>query len=176
METARKSLYTLRGITIGYLSMGAPPLPAQDDCKAFAKLLTDAFAKLNTNPARVHSTRTARGGASNTDLIYAAGSIYMNIGGKWITAGPIKDAVQQMEQLMQNPTGKATCRYVKDEPVNGEMAALYTVHSETAKAWHDTQVWISKAKGLLLRQDLESNEGKSISSTFYEYGNVKPPL
>ena len=59
-------------------------------------------------------------------------------------------------------------------PLNGEMAALYNSHSETPKSKIDMQMWISKSKGLLLRQDMAS--GGVVNSSRYEYGNVKPPL
>jgi hypothetical protein len=44
----------------------------------------------------------------------------------------------------------------------------------------DSQIWISRAKGLPLRQDMDidvgGKNGKSHSSSRYEYGDVKPPM
>ena len=37
----------------------------------------------------------------------------------------------------------ATCKYVKDELVNGEIAAVYNGHDVTPSGTVDTQVWIS---------------------------------
>ena len=69
------------------------------------------------------------------------------------------------------------CRYLKDELVAGEMAAVYSLKN---KGKVDSQIWISKAKGLPLRQeddvDLGAGKGKSHNSTRYEYGNIKPPM
>ena len=45
---------------------------------------------------------------------------------------------------------------------------------ESPKGKVDSQIWISKGKGLPLR--LESEVDKIHSSTRYEYGNVKPPM
>jgi len=176
MDTTRiRLLYMVVGCTIGYLPLSAPPLAAQDDCKALSKVLLEAAVKFHNNPARVYGTvRNAGGRIVNTELIYAAGSVYMNINGKW--TGPTTGVEQQMEQLTRNFTARDTCRYLRDEPVNGEMAALYSVRSETPRGTHDTQIWISKSKGLLLRQDVDSDGGKTHLSSRYEYGNVKPPL
>jgi hypothetical protein len=77
---------------------------------------------------------------------------------------------------MHHANSKDTCRYLRDEPVNGEMAAVYSTHSETAKGRINMQTWISKARGLILRQDADSDGGKVIMSSRYDYGNVKPPL
>jgi hypothetical protein len=63
---------------------------------------------------------------------------------------------------------------LKDELVNGEMAAVYSVHEVSPKSTSDSKTWISKAKGLPLRSDTDM-EGSHIS-TRYEYGNVKPPI
>jgi hypothetical protein len=109
-------------------------------------------------------------------MIYAAGSVYMKMNGKWTLTDSIKDLEQAVPKKGQNASSKDTCRYVKDEPVNGEMAALYSSHSETSKGKIDLQFWISKATGLPLRQESSSDGGKAVISTRFEYGNVKPPL
>jgi hypothetical protein len=108
-------------------------------------------------------------------MIYAAGSMYMKVNGKWSLASSIKD-LEESEQPPEKATSKDTCRYAKDEPVNGEMATVYTSHSESPKGTIDMQVWISKARGLVLRSDMNSDGGKDIVSTRYEYGGIKPPV
>jgi len=109
-------------------------------------------------------------------VIYAAGNIYGKITGKWMVMDTIKSAEQLEQQLMHHAIAKDTCRYLRDEPVDGEMAALYSTHSETPKGKIDMQIWISKAGGLILRHDTDSDGGKVLTSSRYEYGNVKPPL
>jgi hypothetical protein len=63
--------------------------------------------------------------------------------------------------------------------MNGEATAEYTTHTETADMKSDTQVWISKSRGLPLRQDVDTDVGgklgKSHVETRYEYDNVQPP-
>jgi outer membrane lipoprotein-sorting protein len=76
------------------------------------------------------------------------------------------------EKNRQN--NKTTCRYLNDELVDGEMAAVYSLHDVSPKATSDSKIWISKTKGLPLRTDTDL--GKSHVSMRYEYGNVKPPM
>jgi hypothetical protein len=109
-------------------------------------------------------------------MIYAAGVVYYKGDGKWQSFGTLKDMEELAQKNRQNT--KATCRYLKDEAVNGEMAAVYSAHEESPKGKVDTQIWISKAQGLPLRQeiDIDVGGGKSLNSTRYEYGNIKPPM
>ena len=81
---------------------------------------------------------------------------------------------QIAEKNRQN--NKTTCRYLNDEPVNGEMTAVYSVHDVSPRATTDSKTWISKAKGLPLRSDIDMNGGKSHISTRYEFDNVKAPI
>jgi hypothetical protein len=43
--------------------------------------------------------------------------------------------------------------------VNGEAAAVYSQHVETENDKMDVQVWISKSKGLPLREELDVDVG-----------------
>lgn len=171
METMRtRLLCVLVSFTIGHLLMGASPLAAQDDCKA----ILDAGSKLDNTPAHVYVTMKIGGETTSGETIYAAGSIYGKINGKWMVTESIKDAEQLKQDNLRKNKDKVTCRYLKDELVNGEMAAVYSSHDEGPKAKIDMQAWISKAKGLLLR--METDVDKVHTSARYEYTNVKPPL
>jgi hypothetical protein len=171
MKTMRtRLLYVLVSFTIGHLLMGASPLAAQDDCKA----ILDAESKLDNTPAHAYATIKIGGKTTSGETIYAAGSIYAKINGKWIVTESIKDEEQLKQENLRKNQDKVTCRYLKDELVNGEMAAVYSSHDETPKAKIDMQVWISKAKGLPLR--METDVDKVHSSARYEYTNVKAPL
>jgi hypothetical protein len=94
--------------------------------------------------------------------------------GKW-SAGSTTQEIKAIAEKNRQ-TNKTTCRYLKDELVNGEMAAVYSVHEVSPKSMSDSKTWISKAKGLPLRSDMDMEGGKSHFSTRYEYGNVKPPM
>ena len=175
METTPiRLLYIMVGFTLGHLLMGASPLSAQGDCK----VVLDAESEVLNTPTHAYATTNIVGRTTTTEMIYAAGAVYVKIDGKWSPGGTTKDLEQLTEKNRQNT--KVTCRYLKDEPVSGEMAAVYSTHEEPQKGTLDSQIWISKAKGLPLRQEIDidvgGSGGKSHNSMRFEYGNVKPPM
>jgi hypothetical protein len=168
--------YVVAGFTIACLLAGAPTLAAQDECKAMEKVVADASSKTHSTPTHVYTNSKIDGQTFASEIIYAAGSMYMKIDGKWTLAGSIKDLEQTEQQLKRDAHSKDVCHSLKDETVNGELASVYTSHSETPRGTIDSQVWISKVKGLPLREVTTSDDGKATISTRYEYGNVRPPL
>jgi hypothetical protein len=172
MKMTRKRLfYIVIGFTLGALLIGAKPVAAQGDCRP----VFEATSKVFDTP--VHSYATMNMGGTTQpggEMIYVAGASYVKSGGKW---SPGTMSIQEMKQLVQKniQTNKTTCRYLKDEPVNGEMAAVYSVHEETPRSTSDSQIWISKGKGLPLRSEQDLGPKMHIS-TRYEYGNVKAPI
>jgi hypothetical protein len=159
---------------IACLLWGASPLMAQDDCKVLEKVTADALKKVHTTPTHVYTTTKINGQSISSEIIYAGGSMYVKTNGKWTSAGSIKDVEQSEQQIQHNANSKDTCRQLKEESVNGEVASVYNSHSETPKGTIDLQFWISKASDKLLRQDMSGN-GVLMSSR-YEYRDVKPPL
>ena len=172
--TRTRLLCAVSCLAVATVLMGAPPLMAQDDCKAMEKMVANAFSQIHTIPTHVYSTTTIGGKAFSSEMIYAGGSMYMKMNGKWTMAGSIKDMEQVEKKAQQNTNSKDTCRYVREEPVNGEMGALYSSHSETPKGNLDMQTWVSKSSGRMLRQDIDS--GAAVISTRYEYRDVIAPL
>jgi outer membrane lipoprotein-sorting protein len=171
METTRKRLlYLVVGFTFGQLLIGVKPVAAQGGCQ----VVFEATNKVLDTPAHVYATMNVGGTTQTLESIYASGVIYVKSGGKW---GPSLISMQETKELEQKniQTAKSTCRYLHDEPVNGEMAAVYSLHEETPTSKSDSQVWISKAKGLPLRSEVDLGD-KMHLSTRYEYGNVKPPM
>jgi hypothetical protein len=172
MPTTRREqlLYATLGFTFGLFLIGLQPLRAQDDCK----LVLDAMTKLFDNPTHAYFTMNLAGKPQTGESIYAGGLIYVKYDGKWTAGGTTKEMKDLADKNRQ--TNKTTCRYLKDELVDGEMAAVYTVHEVSPRSASDSKAWISKAKGLPLRSDIDLEDGKSHISTRYEYGNVKPPM
>ena len=167
----RRLLYIMIAFIFGHLLIGATPLAAQVDCQ----MILQAARKVFDVPTHMYVTGKIDGQTFPAEMIYAEGTVYMKANGKWSPAGTTKDMAKLMaEKEQKSHDGKATCRYLKDEPVSGDMAAVYSMHAETPKAVVNSQIWISKAKGLPLRQ--EDDMEKMHNSTRYEYGNVKPPM
>ena len=81
------------------------------------------------------------------------------------------------EQENRKNVKNASCRHVRDEIVNGEPAGVFSAQTETDDIKSDSLIWISKNKGLVLRQeeDLDAGGDKSHVSARYEYSNVSAP-
>ncbi len=176
MKTPSKFLPFIVVFTLGYLLIGASLLAAQGDCTSLSKVLADAMNKVYSTPTHLYTTTKIGGETFNAEQIYAAGSVYLKNQGKWSVFGTTKEIAQLGQGNSHKADVKETCRSLSDEPMNGEMAVVYSVHSDTPKGKIDVKYWISKAKGLPLRTDTDSDEGKAIISVRYEYGNVKPPM
>ena len=174
VTTRKRLLYIMVGCALGHMLIGAKPLVAQGDCKP----VLDAITRVISTPAHVYVTMNVNGKPQIGESIYTPGAIYVKVDGKW-SVSPLtpQEMAQQQQKNIQN--SKATCTYWKDELVNGELAAVYSTHNETPGAKSDTQLWVSKGKGLTLRSDSDlvgSTGHKTHSSTRYEYGDVKPPM
>jgi hypothetical protein len=179
METLRMTLQSnILRCTLGLLLIGAAPLAGQDSCQP----LNDAMSKVLNTPTHIYSSMsfaTDRGNRPVTsETIYAAGSAYTKLNGAWKRSMFTPQQVAKREEENRR-NSKTTCRYLKDESVDGETAAVYSTHSETDGQKSDGQIWISKTRGLPLRHEFDIIGGaskKDHHSTRYEYRNVQPPL
>jgi hypothetical protein len=167
--------------------LGPTPLAAQGGCQP----VDDAMNKVMTTPTHIYTSMSpvpSTGGQPRTDeathseTIYVGGSAYVKVGGKWSRSEWTPQRITKQEQENRKQS-KSTCRYLRDESVNGETAAVYSTHSERSDVvghiTSDGQVWISKSKGLPLRHEMDLDAGDGIKhhhSTRYEYTNVQPPL
>jgi hypothetical protein len=126
---------TITALTIGLLLITATQLAAEDACERVITALT----KVITTQSHIYSTTTtaAMGGAPKdlprmTETIYAAGAAYSrNAGGKWTRSRATLQQVLKLEEANQR-NSRQKCRYLLDEAVNGEAAAVYSVHAESA--------------------------------------------
>jgi hypothetical protein len=177
MVTIRKTwIYAAAAFTLGYLLIGARPLSAQGDCK----LVLDAMIKVVSTPTHLYATMNLGGKDQAVETIYAGGGIYTRLDGKWSRSTMTMQDMAELQQRNLHNNNATTCKYLKDELVNGEMTALYSSHDVSPKGVTVTQTWISKSKSLPLRQetdiDVGGGKGKSHMSSRYEYANVKAPM
>jgi hypothetical protein len=171
METTRKRVfYIVVGCAFGYLPIGAQPMAAHSVCK----LVLDSLTKIFDTPSHSYVTMNIGGKPQNGESIYVGGLTYAKYDGKWSAGSTTKEMKEISEKNRQN--NKTTCRYLRDEPVNGELAAVYSVHDVSPKATSDSITWISKTKVLPLRSDTDMDGGKIHMSTRYEYVNAKRPM
>jgi hypothetical protein len=151
-----------------------------DGCKA----LYDALSKVIVTPTHIYTTTVAgynKDVSRNSEMIYEGGpngAIFILAGGKW-TRAKMTSAEMMSKQEENRRTAKDVCNVVRDEVVNGEAATVYSTHSDKDGNKIDAMVWISKSKGLPLKEDMDMDvggaAGKMHMSLRYEYANVKPP-
>ena len=147
--------------------------------------ILDASNKLYSTPFHMYMTQTSpgieNGKPVNSELIFVGGPRrYVLYDGKWTPSPFSTEDLKELEERNLKNAKNQSCRYLRDEPVNGESAALYTQHSESENGKDDSQVWISKSKGLVLRTETDLDtaggaNGKNHLSIRFEYGNVQAP-
>jgi hypothetical protein len=103
----------------------------------------------------------------------------MMVKGRWTRSAVTPNDVLQQE-MENEKQGKSTCQFVRNESVDGEAAAVYSMRRETETVREDGQVWISKANGRALRKEVDVDYGGAVGkghlSARYEYSNVKAPM
>ena len=170
-----RSLYSL----IVAIAFAAPAFAADPACKYVA----DANAKIYTVPTHVYMTQTAAftgGKPRSSEIIYLKNKSYVQVSGKWHPGGSTQEDLDAVRKKANEPNQNITCRVTRDEAINGEQAALYTIHEQTTVGEKiDSQIWISKSRGLPLKLEMDMDvggmAGKSHRTMRYEYSNVQAP-
>jgi hypothetical protein len=191
MMVGKNGIFEMFGRRISVRGMGASAgLLAMFLCAAAArgddgcKALYDALTKVVVTPTHIYTTTVAgydNNVPRNSEMIYEGGpngAIYIFAGGKW-TRAKMTSAEMMSKQEENRRTAKDVCHVVRDEVVNGEAATVYSTHSDNDGNKIDATVWISKSKGLPLKEDMDMDVGGTMGKTHmslrYEYANVKPP-
>lgn len=163
------------------VTRGASPAPQTADATCNAVLA--ALDKNFTVPYHMYMTQTSaalpNGKPMSTEMVYAGGKRYVLFDGKWNVSDVSDDDMKAMQLKARQTAKNLSCHYVKDETVNGESAALFATHGESEHGKDDNQIWISKSKGLIVKQETDIDIGggrpKTHMSVRYEYGNVQAP-
>ncbi len=179
MPTASRIPIVLRAGALA-LSLGAiAGLPAAAAIPAACQPGVDAIIKQIGLPSHIYSTLTGSSSASEhrtDESIYAGGAIYIKVKGVWRRSRMSTADMQKQQQENERDTKGMTCRYLRDEAVNGEAAAVYSSITKNENENATATIWVSKSRGVPLRIERDDNEGdKSHLSIRYEYGAVQPP-
>lgn len=152
---------------------------AADSCQP----VFDAMTKIVTTSSHSYTTHTAgstnSGPPAQSETIYVDGKAYMRVRGRWMQSPAAPQEV--LDQLKENrDQGKNTCRVLRSELVGAEPVTVYSVHSETENFKEDSQMWISKVTGRVLKEeqdvDMRGRMGKEHRSARFEYSNVRAPM
>jgi hypothetical protein len=169
-------------LPIAVLLSAARPIIAASGCDA----VNAAVIKVFQVPVHLYMTETAGfngGKARNAETIYLNGATFVMVNGQWRKSVILpKDLLPKDLAVGKKESEEkaGTCSIVRDEAVSGEPATLYKVHNQTAAGTLDTQIWVSKSKGLALKQINDQDvgggaRGKMHTEISYEYTNVTAP-
>jgi hypothetical protein len=88
------------------------------------------------------------------------------------------DAAKQAEQVRQAlQKAEHSCTRLRSEVVDGKPTELYAVQTKMPSGNAETQIWISAATGLPLRQltAMEQGAARAKHDVTFDYDNVKAP-
>jgi hypothetical protein len=144
------------------------------------KPVLDANHKTLDTPTHMYSETVGGGGKKTTgELITINGERYVLFGGKW-TKSPMTVAATKEQETENIKNAKVlSCKRIGDDSVSGEAAAIYTEHSENEDTKSDGKIWISKSRGVILKEEIQLDAGDPSEQRItvrYEYGNVKAPV
>ena len=173
----RNCILTLSVISLLVIGQAATARAA-DSCQP----VFEAMTKIVTTPSHSYTTRTGgptKGQPAESETIYAGGKAYMRVRGKWMESPATPQEV--LDQLKENRNqGKNTCQALRSELIGTEPVTVYSVHSETENFKEDSQMWISKVTGRVLKEeqdvDMGGRMGKEHRSARFEYNNVRAPM
>ncbi|HEY4307468.1 MAG TPA: hypothetical protein VGM82_23545 [Gemmatimonadaceae bacterium] len=140
-------------------------------------------SKLYDKPFHMYSVDTAQtdaglhGGQPRVnETIWTGDAAYIMSRGKW-TKSKVNAADLRTREV--DPDKKYTCSRLRDESVNGETATLWRIHEVSDDDTIDTDEWISKGRGLVLKTDVHMDVGGALGKSHivmrYEYDNVRLP-
>jgi len=113
------------------------------------------------------------------EMITVNGERYLLMNGKWMKSRmTVADTRAQEEENIKNAK-VLSCKRTGDDTVGGEAATVYTEHTENEDTKSDGKIWISKSRGVILKEEIDLDSGDPIKehiSLRYEYGNVKAPV
>jgi len=153
----------------------AIPAKAQGDCQS----VYDADDKLLATDHRAfsaHSPAIRGGHPETTESVMVGGVTYVKVKGAWRKSPLAVTELREQKAENRKSAKNVSCRYLRDEFVDGEAARVFSAHSETEDGKYDLTVWISKNRGLPVRQEEDIDTGDKVHySIHYEYTNVALP-
>lgn len=156
--------------------LGKKAMPATDPA---CKPVFEASDKLLTTENHMYMSKTSGGKTATSESINAGGARYVMVGGKWTRSRVSAQGMKEQEEENKKNAKNNSCQRVGEETVNGEAATVYIEHSETDFSKIDAKVWISKSKGLIVKEELDLDTGdaggKDRMAIRYEYSNVHAP-
>jgi hypothetical protein len=156
--------------------------PARAAADPSCKPMLDALRKQIATPTHIYMTESGgvrgHGKPESHESIHTGGAIYVQMNGQWKRSPITTEDMRRQEEENVRTAKSMTCRYLRDEAVGGEAAAVYRSQVDNQDVKSDATVWISKRTGLPLKSENDLDTGgndKQHLSIRYEYSNVAAP-
>jgi hypothetical protein len=168
-------------IPIALLIAAALGPPARAVVAPSCKVLVDAMMKQIGTPTHVVVTEAEKGKSKTHEMIYLGDAIYLQMEGQWKRSPMTVQQMRQREEKNQRDMTSMSCRYLRDETVGGETAAVYSTESTTpALGKSKATMWLSKRNGLPLKSEnsmgIDDKYSPPINEVIrYDYANVHVP-
>lgn len=104
--------------------------------------------------------------------------MYINVDGSWQRRdfSPQKEVADLREAAQSS---HIACKYLRDESVDGEAAAVYVARDDQEGSSVNSQDWISKSRNLPLKQTMDIDVGGKFGKSHHEvridYSDVRAP-
>jgi hypothetical protein len=144
------------------------------------KTVFDAIAKQVMTPNHEFMIQTV--GADNAkreqrEVINTGTAQYFLVGGEWHTMKETpKDTLQRERE--NEASSDVTCRYLRDESVEGVSTTVFSEHSKTETGESNALIWIAKGNAMPVREQVDmdpGNPGARHLEVRIVYSNVQAP-
>ena len=142
-----------------------------------------AMNKLWQTPSHQYMTETAgylKGTTRSSEIVTTRTDRYLLVNGSWHHSALGKEEVAQMIEANEANARQDECKFIRDEAVDGQSAALYTTKHSSDDDTSSTRIWISRQTGLPLKMEIDMDvgggaTGKSHTTLRVDYKNVAAP-
>ncbi len=150
----------------------APGVRADDlGCKE----VTEATLKTARTPRHMYGTTEEEGKKAENQMICTADALYIQVEGNWRKVPSSPQAMVARTEANIRNARKYRCDHEREDTIDGEAVSVYKIHSETGDSKTNTELSISKSRGLILRQVTDFEGEKRRVSERYDYAEVKAP-
>lgn len=162
------------------ISLAAGPPARAANVDPACKPGLDAMMKQIATPTHLYATEASAQGRKPEihESIYSGGAIYIQLKGQWKRSPMSTQDMRKQEEENVRNAKSMTCRYLRDETVDGEAAAVYRTEVVNEDTKSTATLWVSKRTGLPLRSDDDigaGGGGRMHMVIRYDYANVRPP-
>ena len=153
-------------------------LPSQAALAA-CEPVPEALVRLAPTPSHQYTTSSLPGlGTKRSEVVITGATMWLLVDRRWRSlpySARKRLAEMKRSAAEASAAARGSCARVRDEAVGGERATLCKVHDATDAGIVDSQIWISAARGLPVRQVVDMPQTDSHLDSRFGDANVRPP-